>query len=899
MTEREIFIAALHQREPAARAAFLDRACGEDRDLRARVEELLREQEHLGSFLEEPAEQPGVPAAPDATKTGPAAEDDGAGLDFLAPPDRPDILGRLGHYEVLEVIGRGGMGVVLRAFDERLHRVVAIKVMAQQLATSATARRRFAREAQAQAAVSHDHVVAIHAVEEAGGLPYLVMQYVAGESVQEWLDRVGPLALPEVLRVGMQTAAGLAAAHAQGLIHRDVKPANLLLENGVQRVKITDFGLARAADDASLTQSGVVAGTPHYMSPEQARGEAVDPRSDLFSLGSVLYAMCTGGPPFRADGSMAVLRRVCDGAPTPVREANPEVPDWLAAIIEKLHAKDPAGRYQSAAEVAELLGQHLADVQHPSVVPAPAAGPPARPRRSTRRLWAVAAAALLLLAAGLGLAEATGATRMWATAIRLFTPEGTLVVETDDPAVKVTIEGDGDLVISGAGPQEVRLKSGSYKLRAARDGKAVKLDRDLVTITHGDTQVVRVRLEGEAPAAVPAKVEQGAFVLLGGDGVAERKFETLAEAVRVAGDGDTIDVRGNGPFLQGPISISGRAIRIRAGDGFRPVFHLSSRERPLGLGTIDSESGLVLEGLEFQQAKPGPSHPYASGLISVHHAPLYVANCRFVGLPGKDLIPLHAESSRRCEVCNCQLIGKLGFSSFYSSDNRTVLRNNLIVAKSWPVTVGFYPTASIDLQLTRNTFVGGAPLSLQFHDPNGFPDPVAGVPKWLRAEASGNIFDIRAAIRTDVLWMHSLSKKRVEKPAELWQQWTGWTGHHNLFSTLSARVITQYAPNDLDRFEISGLADWRRFWGDAEANSVEGRSPRYLGGDALDLASKAPEQLNPEDFRLHPHSAGHGAGPDGQDLGADVELVGPGEAYERWKKTPECQQWLIDTGQKK
>src|SRR6185436_1469643 len=162
--------------------------------------------------------------------------------------------------------------------------------------------------------------------------------------------------------------AGLAAAHARGLIHRDIKPANILLENGVERVKITDFGLARAVADASLTQSGVVAGTPQYMSPEQARGEAVDQRTDLFSLGSVLYAMCTGRPPFRADSNMAVLKRVCDETPSAIRETNPEIPDWLITIVNKLHAKNPAERFQSAAEVAELLKEHLAHLQHPSVV---------------------------------------------------------------------------------------------------------------------------------------------------------------------------------------------------------------------------------------------------------------------------------------------------------------------------------------------------------------------------------------------------------------------------------------------------------------------------------------------------------------------------------------------------
>src|SRR5262249_18040637 len=148
------------------------------------------------------------------------------------------------------------------------------------------ARRRFTREGRAAAAVSHDHVITIHAVEDSGPLPYIVMQLVAGASLQERIDRAGPLPLVEVLRIGRQTAAGLAAAHAQGLVHRDVKPANILLENGIERVKLTDFGLARAADDASLTQSGAIAGTPAFMSPEQAEGKPIDHRSDLFSLGS-------------------------------------------------------------------------------------------------------------------------------------------------------------------------------------------------------------------------------------------------------------------------------------------------------------------------------------------------------------------------------------------------------------------------------------------------------------------------------------------------------------------------------------------------------------------------------------------------------------------------------------
>ncbi len=197
------------------------------------------------------------------------------------------------------------------------------------------------------------------------------MEYVPGRSLQERLDKEGPLALAEVLRIGMQTAAGLAAAHVQGLVHRDVKPANILLENGVERVRLTDFGLARAAADASMTQSGVVAGTPHYMAPEQSRGELTDHRADLFSLGSTLYAVCAGHPPFRAETPLAVLRRVSDDEPRPLREIAPDVPVWLEAIIARLMAKDPARRFQTAAEVAELLGRCLAHVQQPLLLALP------------------------------------------------------------------------------------------------------------------------------------------------------------------------------------------------------------------------------------------------------------------------------------------------------------------------------------------------------------------------------------------------------------------------------------------------------------------------------------------------------------------------------------------------
>jgi serine/threonine protein kinase len=284
-------------------------------------------------------------------------------LDFLGPPSQPDLLGRLGRYEIERVIGTGGMGIVLKGYDTELHRVVAIKVLLPHLANSGAARRRFAREAQAAAAVVHEHVIPIHNVEAEGDISYLVMQYVPGQSLQARVDEQGPLPVREVLRIARQAALGLAAAHDQGVVHRDVKPANMLLEEKVDRLLISDFGLARTVDDATLTRTGIVAGTPHYMSPEQADGEVVDQRSDLFSLGSVIYFMCTGRPPFRAASPMAVLHRICHEEHRPVDEVNPEVPVELAEVIERLLAKKPGDRFASATEVATRLDELLAELQ--------------------------------------------------------------------------------------------------------------------------------------------------------------------------------------------------------------------------------------------------------------------------------------------------------------------------------------------------------------------------------------------------------------------------------------------------------------------------------------------------------------------------------------------------------
>ena len=338
-----IFISALNREAGDEREAFLQQTCT-DPAQQARVRVLLMAYDDSGAFLQQPAAQLNP-------------------LDsfsqYMTPSDKPDVIGQLGDYEILETIGRGGMGVVFRALDTKLNRIVAIKALAPELSSNPNSRRRFLREAQAVASVMHPHIVGIHAVND-DKLPYFVMECIVGQSLQQKLDKCGAFGLKEVLRIGQQLAEGIGAAHRQGIVHRDIKPANILLENGVERVRITDFGLARARDDESITMTGEVSGTPMYMSPEQAKGETIDHRSDLFSLGAVLFAMCTGHSPFRGSNMAAVVKNVCDTNPRPVSEFNSEFPEWLDQLICQLLDKNPEGRPSDAESVAEALRLGLA-----------------------------------------------------------------------------------------------------------------------------------------------------------------------------------------------------------------------------------------------------------------------------------------------------------------------------------------------------------------------------------------------------------------------------------------------------------------------------------------------------------------------------------------------------------
>jgi Leucine-rich repeat (LRR) protein/tRNA A-37 threonylcarbamoyl transferase component Bud32 len=429
-------------------------------------------------------------------------------LDFLAPSEGPGEIGRLAGYRVIRLLGAGGMGVVLEAEDPRLQRRVALKAMRPTLAATAWARQRFLREAQALAAMRHDHVVPIYEVGEDRGIPFLAMPLLAGQNLEQRLQLQGQLPIADLLRIGREAAEGLAATHARGLIHRDVKPANIWLESKDEgpnkdrdppprdrppyRVQLLDFGLARAgAGQGNLTGCGVPVGTPVYMAPEQSLGEAVDWRSDLFSLGVILYRMATGRLPFEGRNRTPGLPALAQGQPVSPCEINHNVPRGLADLILQLLSRDPAMRPASAGEVADrlkALEQRGAPPAGTRAQPPALAGtlPGSRPARSR---WGLAAAALAAL---LPLAYVYGGVM-----VRFATNRGLVVIEVNDPETEVTVTEGGALIQDRKGQRQVTLVAGKHELEVTvRDPTGeVRFFTTCFQLRRGGTEVVSVRQE--------------------------------------------------------------------------------------------------------------------------------------------------------------------------------------------------------------------------------------------------------------------------------------------------------------------------------------------------------------------------------------------------------------------
>jgi len=466
-------------------AGLIERA----KALRADSPTELPEQTQIGVSLDDDDDASGTskPLRADAD----VADD----LSYLAPAQQTDEIGRLGDYRVLEVLGRGGMGVVFRAEDPRLKRQVALKVMKPSIAASRSAKDRFLREAQFTAAIEHDHIVHIYQVGEDRGVPFIAMPFLRGESLKTRMEREGRLQQSELVRIGKEVAAGLSAAHDRGLIHRDIKPDNIWIEEKTGRSKILDFGLVRSiSDDAELTQSGMVLGTPKYMAPEQAQGQAVDHRCDLFSLGSVLYHLATGKPAFEGNNLTATLMSVVHHEPRPIEAASPDIHPQLATLIAELVKKSPDQRPQSASVVSQRLSEIEKALINPSTVAAgsadtqpreilPGATPiadgtilaepvfrrvPPRPPKGKKLALAAGAGGLLLM---LGILIITIRNKDGReTTIRI--PEGAVADIDVQPGSKVSIREEANGASDGGDPTGMKSPVVADKELHARSGNS-------------------------------------------------------------------------------------------------------------------------------------------------------------------------------------------------------------------------------------------------------------------------------------------------------------------------------------------------------------------------------------------------------------------------------------------
>jgi tetratricopeptide (TPR) repeat protein len=354
--------------EGAERAVYLDRACAGEPELRADLEAMLAADAGDGPLDRQPTAS--LPAL-----LGAWADEE--------PEESSEVAGRqIGPFQLIRRIGRGGMGVVYEAEDTRLGRRVALKFLPREYVADGAAKKRFLREARSASALRHPGICTIHDIGETDDdRLYIVMTYYEGETLEKRLER-GPLPLDQALAFATQLTRALERAHAAGVVHRDMKPANVMVGTDGE-VTILDFGIAKMDNEAALTRTGSTLGTPLYMAPEQARGERVDARADLWSLGAMLYEMLTGRRPFRGDSSPVVIHAILEREPEPIERYRPEVPAALATSVLRLLQKDPNERYQDASEL-------LADLQ---------SGTASAPRRRRKLAWiGVAAAAAVALA---------------------------------------------------------------------------------------------------------------------------------------------------------------------------------------------------------------------------------------------------------------------------------------------------------------------------------------------------------------------------------------------------------------------------------------------------------------------------------------------------------------------
>ena len=597
-------------------------------------------------------------------------------------------------YELVQRLGRGGMGIVYQAREVALDRIVAIKVLAPEFQSMHSARERFLREARAVAAIQHRNVITIHGVSDTPPLPYIVMEFIDGQSVQQKLDERGRFAITDIVKIAIQVCEGLQQAHTSGIIHRDIKPANILIESRSGEAKISDFGLALVSGQSSLTHSGLIVGTPAFIAPEMLEQTvSQDHRADLFSLGAVLYAMCYGTSPFDSESLVATLHRISSVEPVPIHKVNANVPDWLSEIIKRLLAKSPNDRFQSAKQVEDALRLGIETQSQPSKTSVTTArsnqtskgrlpsidtrGKPARPKqRRSKRVPAVLP---------------------WALAFF---------------AVTVSVVATYAALTAGKSP------TSDKKSAAGSPGLPNDNIEDLDQADPGVSAPARSSLQ--APSSKPfVSVKMNSNVL--------GEYSSLQTAIELAESGSRIEINSDGPIDLQEITLEQSTLTIAAGDGFSPVIRFTLSEDTDDDAMLKTEGDLHLIGLVIYGVEPANDTQAedieGAAIVSSDGGSLSMTDCRLVSAGSHCVIGDEMDSA---EFRNSEFHSTGGIAlqlTLVGGGSLLIDRCNISGVNG----LGLEFVDAFQMIIKDSTFIAETPLSIYCEDVDEIEDSVVEV----------------------------------------------------------------------------------------------------------------------------------------------------------------------------
>jgi serine/threonine protein kinase len=779
---------------------------------------------------------------------------------WLGPDDEPSVIGRLGQFRLTEFIGRGGMGAVFKADDLKLQREVAVKILSPELATNKEACERFLREAQAIAAINHINIVTIHAVGEDAAIPYFVMEYVHGHSLQDHLDRRGQLKDSETTRIARHVAKGLAAAHARGIIHRDIKPANILIQKDSKRAKLTDFGLARAIGDGSLTSAGMLVGTPAYLPPEALEEKESDERSDLFSLGVTFYRAVTGKLPFDGPTPFATMQQVAKTEFTPLHELVPDVSTELHDTINALLQRDPDQRIQSADELVGRLKSATPEAAERSDQGLPVittAEPLKIPGNLGAKLSPVDTRRLLI-----------GVTSLVACSLAVYfgfiraSPQseepGTRLAKNDSAARRVELSEattNPDSVDSESKPNKFADAETLLVAEVTRDKASGEVREDSASDLPDDglREATRPMKKDGSAAAVSAATENSAaptsvpeptvikpkpYALIAADNKTRAEFDSLRDAILAATPGSTVEIQESGRHtIRRPIALRNTPLTIAAREGELPtiVADLEDDDEPL----ISTESDLVLRGLiviaEGEDLEVDSDRISAGALISVRKAMLKCSECRFIAREGASVAVL--EDCPSATWIDCELYGPDSVAIHWqpSADGYLVIEQCVAFSRVFVSSPRFSDGASVIL--SANAIANDITFENR--------DEVVGQ-STLTQDRSPRVK--MSVERNLILSNESLINIEADEVVPILELARGfqWEGRHN---TLPTVFLTQSANDENDdetsQLEVNGLSDWIRLPTVSDTGSITTEQLESLVTESrYDDLLEAPEEFS-------------------------------------------------------